>query len=97
MSTYITGTLVTVNAEFIDQTTKLPADPTTVTLATSVNGAAPTIYTYGGGVIVKDGTGLYHAELDTTAQPGTWLYEWGGVGNVQAVNVSGFTVVTPPV
>ena len=96
MSTYLAGTLVTVTTSFTNSTTQAPGDPSTVTLSVSINGATPTIYTYGTAVIVKDSVGNYHAELDTTDLPGTWLYVWDGTGGIQATSASGFVVVAAP-
>ena len=60
-------------------------DPDTVTFAWQVQGGASGTYTYTNGsgdpssVIVKDGTGLYHADIDTTSfGAGIWLYTWAG-------------------
>ena len=59
-------------------------DPDTVTFAWQVQGGASGTYTYTNGsgdpsgVIVKDGTGLYHADIDTTGRPGTWVWRWYG-------------------
>ena len=59
-------------------------DPDTVTFAWQVQGGASGKYTYTNGsgdpssVIVRDGVGLYHADIDTTSRPGTWVWRWSG-------------------
>jgi hypothetical protein len=73
------------------------ADPTTVTLTYRINQGAPVVLTYNPGVIVRDGTGLYHAVLDTTSLPGTWTYRWQGTGAVIAPKWNSFFVRPLPV
>ena len=88
---------------FISEVTNEPVDPNVVQLKVSVNGGAPTTYTYGSGpTIVRDGTGLYHANLDSTGLAGTWTVEWIGdpdgtpVQVCQAVIASTFSVESAP-
>jgi hypothetical protein len=80
---YDVGSLVRTSETFTSLATGLPADPATVKLMWQIvpNGqgspGATTTWTYlGAGSIVKDGTGLYHADLDTTALPGQWQGAW---------------------
>jgi hypothetical protein len=59
-------------------------DPTEVKFAYKVNTGATTTYTYGvGNQIVRDATGTYHIDIDTTGKPGLWTFAWVGYGNVQ--------------
>ena len=57
-------------------------DPDTVTFSWQVQGGASGSYTYTTGsgdptnTIVRDGVGLYHADLDTTGKPGSWVWRW---------------------
>lgn len=92
--------LTTGSNGFVDTTTGLAADPSTLTLKIGIIGAPATSvsYVYGvGSVIVKDSVGNYHADIDTTGfEPGVWTYEWIGVGGAQAVGVNQFNVTAPP-
>lgn len=69
-------------------------DPTTVTLAYSLNGGTPTIVVYPSPPIVKDGVGLYHADLDTSGALvlTEWTYEWKGTGTILATKQNIFEV-----
>lgn len=98
-NTYTAGTLVRVSFSFYDNTQSPPVltDPTTVKMSWSVAGGGPTEWTYGGtGSIVKDSTGKYHADLDTTNQPGVWLWAVEGTGTLQAAGTSSFNVTSIP-
>lgn len=73
-------------------------DPDTVTLKYKAGSAATVTWTYlGTGSIMKTGTGVYTAELDTTALAGSWTIEWIGTGACAAVSVSNTQVSTPPI
>ena len=48
------------------------------------------------GSIVRDSTGTFHADLDTTGQPGLWTYRWRGEGAIQAVFDGSFYVDASP-
>ena len=73
-------------------------DPTTVKFAFQVEGGAPNIATYGTpasfGVIVRDSTGNFHIDIDTTGKPGLWTWVWVGSGAVQT-RAEGTVVVSP--
>jgi len=74
------------------------ADPTTVTLQYRPGtGQAVVTVTYPSAPIVKDGVGLYHADLDTTpaTATGVWTYECIGTGAVQAPARNAFAVDLP--
>ena len=99
-NTYLAGTLVRSSATFTNVNGQA-TDPTTITLKyrpgrdaaviTAVYPAAPT---------VRDSTGAYHADLDTTSSaPGVtpWTHEWSGTGAVQAVGTGLFNVAQPVV
>jgi len=80
---YPAGSLVRQSESFTDLTTGLLTDPATVKIQWEVvpNGTGSpgsiTVWTYlGTGSIVKDSTGKYHADLDTTALSGQWQGEW---------------------
>lgn len=75
------------------------ADPTTVVFAYQVGSNPVQEVTYGTptawGAIVRDSTGVYHVDIDTTGQAGTWTWTWVGTGAVQ-VRTEGQLVVSPP-
>lgn len=96
-SSYLAGSLLTIEFACTDEVLQALADPTVVTLSVSIDEGPSTVYTYGvGSVIVRDSTGSYHVELDSTGLSGTWLYAVRGTGSVQAIAVSGFVVVDDP-
>lgn len=73
-----------------------PVDPSTVTLKYA-NAGTTTTWEYGGtGAITKVSTGVYQAELDTTASSGVWTVEWIGTGACAVVNALTFVVTAPP-
>jgi hypothetical protein len=98
MNQYLQGSLVTVSAAFIDDVTRTPVDPSSITLKIGTGPMAETVYTYGSGnVIVRDATGVYHAEIDTTSfVAGIWYYQWDGTGNCQAIDAEQFQILLAP-
>jgi hypothetical protein len=107
VNTYLAGNLIRVasysglvtspTGGFRDATGTL-ADPSVVTLKYRPGpGAALVTVTYPASPIVRDGAGLYHADLDTSAAivTATWTYEWSGTGTVQALAASAFGVTIP--
>ena len=98
------GTGVLLQATFVTPVAGQPTsawpvtDPTAVTLSVLNGNDAETTYTYnsGDGVIVKISTGVYQAEISTSAAPNLWRIKWTGTGTVPVVNFASFTV-TPPV
>lgn len=96
-SPYDVGSLVRTSAAFTNAS-GTAADPTTIVLRFANLVATPTVWTYlGTGSIVKDSTGNYHADLDTTALPGEWRYRWIGTGAVQAAGDGAFQVRDSPI
>lgn len=97
-NTYMSGTLVRSKAAFTD-VTGAAADPTTVTLKYRKGAGATTTVVYPSAPIIKDATGAYHADLDTTgwAGPGNLveLAQWQGTGTVQAIAVDSW-LISPP-
>lgn len=67
-----------------------PVDPDAVTLTISIQGQPSTTYSYGAGdgVIVRDGVGLYHADIDTTGKPGFWIFSWFGYPTASHVDAT---------
>lgn len=63
----------------------VPVNPDIVTFGWQIQGQTPVSFTYTAGsgdptnTIVKDGIGLYHADIDTTSySAGVWIYTWAG-------------------
>lgn len=99
MNTWLAGSLVRVSAAFTvpDGTVNgRPADPAAITLRYQpYPGAEVVEVAYPDAPVTRDGTGLYHADLDTTTSPGgKFTYVWAGAGTVQAAGEGMFTVRT---
>jgi hypothetical protein len=104
-NSYLTGSLVRVATYsgtiaapvggFRDVNNAL-ADPTIVTLKYKPGAKANTVIVVSPSApIVKDGTGLYHADLDTTGlliPLDEWTYQWIGTGVIQATAKTIFEV-----
>jgi hypothetical protein len=43
----------------------------------------PTTYTFGGGIVLKEGTGTYYIDVDSTPFYGDYIYSWGSTGDLQ--------------
>lgn len=89
-----TGDTVRLTAAF-NNAAGAPADPTTITLTLSVNGAVSTL-TYGASAIVKDSTGVYHYDylVPTALNMYEILYRWAGTGAVTAAQEGMFYAVS---
>ena len=76
----------------------IPADPDDVFLEYRPGVSAQVVtVAYPSSPIVRDASGLYHADLDTTgADTDTWTYLWKGTGAVQAVAQGSFGVQALP-
>lgn len=104
-NSYLEGSLVRVNN--VDPTGTPPgfvnssgalADPTTVKFyyeREDIPGETTLVYGVDG-ALVKESTGIYHVDLDTTSKPGAWIYRWEGTGSVQAASRGKFTVTDDP-
>ena len=93
MSDINPGDVVTVRSEPpFKNAAGAPADPTTVRLLWRRRGHPPTVLTYGvGGTIVRDGPGVYHADILIT-KPGKHYVRWEGTGDVTAAEEAVFEV-----
>lgn len=69
-------------------------DPTTVTVKVKTPDGTTTAYT--GVQLTKDGVGLYHLDLDTTALSGEWTFAWSSTGP-QTYEYANFIVDPAPV
>lgn len=100
MTIYMSGSLVRTSASFTD-VAGVAADPTTVTLKYKKDAGATTTVVYPSAPIIKDSTGHYHADLDTTgwAGPGNqlWETEWIGTGAVIAIGDDPWYVEPPAI
>lgn len=91
------GTLAVPIGGFRDLNNTL-IDPTTVMLRIKDPAGNVSSFTYGGGQIVRDATGLYHFNMDTlnwNALPmvkGVWTYEWLSTGTGEAINDNQFGI-----
>lgn len=107
MNTYLAGNIVRVATYsgttaspvggFLDQN-GVPGDPTVITLSYRPGpGAAVVTAIYPEAPIVRDGTGLYHADLDTTgtSPSAEWTYVWDGTGAIQAAAANAFIATAP--
>jgi hypothetical protein len=66
-----------------------PTDPTTVKVRWR-RFNEETVWTYGvGSQVVRDGAGVYHADLEVT-EIGTYYFRWEGTGTVEAAEESTF-------
>jgi hypothetical protein len=69
-------------------------DPTTITLRWRVAGGAETAWVFGvDAEIVKDSTGVYHADIPI-ALPGLHYFRWEGTGTVVAAEESTFNATS---
>lgn len=98
MNTYVSGSLVRTSAAFTDVNGGA-ADPTTVVLKYKQGNGATQTVTYPASPIVKDSTGNYHADLDTTGWAGPAnrldIQQWQGTGAVVAIGSDSYEVEPP--
>lgn len=98
-SPYVSGSLITSTATF-SNAAGTPADPSVVTLAYRKGYGTTVTVVYPDPPITRTGTGVYQADLDTSGFTGPdnqlWTIQWSGSGNVQAINVSSWTVTPAP-
>lgn len=107
MNSYLAGSLVRVanysgsvanpTGGFRDSSGVL-ADPTVVRLEYRAGPGQPLVtLTYPATGMVKDATGLYHLDWDTTPAlvSAVWTYGWFGTGALQAAAEGSFAVDVP--
>lgn len=92
MNSYLAGDLVQVQSIFTNLA-GTPVVPSTITLkyAITVNGIQGSTTTISGG-FTNPSTGIYQWNIDTTSNPGYYLYEYIGTGTGQAVGTGSFLV-----
>lgn len=98
MNSYMSGTLVTSTAQFVNAAGVL-ADPTTITFKYRAGAGVTQTVVYPTAPVVRTATGVYYANIDTTGWvgPGNLLYttEWVGTGAVQAIEPDYWSVEPP--
>ena len=66
-------------------------DPTTVTLRIQTPAGVDTPYTWAGGTVTKDATGVFSKDI-VASESGVWVYRWEGTGAVSATDEDRFFV-----
>jgi hypothetical protein len=84
---------------FVNAFTGVATDPTNIVIGYMIGAASPVQYLYGSGdgVIIRDGTGLYHADLDTTSWAlGMVSFLVAGSGACKVIQTGQFRLDAPP-
>ena len=97
---YTSGSLVRTLCTFANSA-GVTSDPSVVTLKYRPGpGATTVVVTYPSAPIVRDSTGVYHADLDTTGWFGVsalqWTIEWLGTGTLQAIGTDTWQILPEP-
>jgi hypothetical protein len=82
-NSYNLGTAVKVSCTFTVSSTN--TDPTTISLTVTSPSGVATTYTYAGGTVDKDATGVYSKTITPDAR-GLWKYAFTGTGTCIAGN-----------
>lgn len=91
IETFVTGNLVRVSMTLKDSAGTL-IDPTGLTFTYKPPTGNATTWTFGvDSELVKDGVGLYHADIDAN-QAGKWRYRWESTGTGQAAKEGEFEI-----
>ena len=93
MGAYYAGNKVRISVAFTDST-GAPTDPGAVSLKYGFSVQAVTVQTYNPGNVIKDSTGNYHYDFDTTGLNGKLLYEWIATGAGQS-STAGLVIINP--
>jgi hypothetical protein len=89
MNEYDINDSVTVKATFsVDE---VDTDPSTIALAVTDPSGNVDNYTYAGGTVTKEATGIYKKAI-TVDESGEWVYTWTGAGSVIAAGSRRFSV-----
>ena len=89
MNTYVNGQPVRLTVTFT--VADVNTDPATVTIKLKDPTGAITSYTYAGGQVVKDSTGVYHYDA-TPSTDGLWWWRAEGTGAATAATEDQFFV-----
>src|ERR1035437_2443030 len=116
--TYVSGTVVRLHTNPALTPPGIPftsiagtvVNPDVVTFEWTFQGQTPVTYTYTTGstppdpslMIVKDSTGVFHVDLDTTGYDGTLTYAWSGKPGTSGLDTTktqvvwnGIVIITP--
>lgn len=88
---YYKGEDVRVRAVFRDEAGTL-TDPSTITLQVKDPGGTTDSYTYAGGTITREATGIYYKVIDVD-DDGVWYYRFSSTGTPKAAREKSFTVL----
>ena len=93
MASYARGQLVRCSVQFVNKTSGAAVDPATVSFEYRVGSGSVTTYVYGtNNQLVKDSTGNYHVDLDTSSASGDWYWRFSSTGVNQGAVEGKFTV-----
>jgi len=81
VNAYDIGDSVRLKATFT--VSEVNTDPTTITLKVKTPSGVTTSYTYAGGQVTKQETGIYYKDINLD-DDGMWYYRWEGTGTVIA-------------
>lgn len=81
----------TVRVRAIFSVNSVNTDPTTITLKVKDPSGTISTYTYAGGSIIKEATGIYYKDLVPT-DDGVWYCNFSGTGAVQSASERSFVV-----
>lgn len=101
MASFIAGDFIRFAATFSLEPGGSPSDPGFVVFIYAVGGMPSTTLNYVASVstigdIIRDSAGVYHVDLDTTGNAGTWVSEWASQGAPQAVSTAASITVSAP-
>jgi hypothetical protein len=91
---YLNGNVVRLKGTWTDPNStppNNPIDPSVITLKYQDPTGATTTVTYPAAPIIKESTGVYHADI-AVAVAGKWTYDWLSTGIAQARTETNFQV-----
>lgn len=80
----VVGSTIRASVTFTPVDSVVATDPTTVTCKVRTPSGTTTTYTYAGGQITKDSTGVYHKDIELTEVGFYWI-DFEGTGTVDVV------------
>jgi hypothetical protein len=105
MASFIAGDFIRYTASFVIEPAGTPSDPAEVVFIYSIGGLPSTQLKYSAsasvtGDIIRDSTGNYHVDLDTTGSASVsavnWVSEWASKGAPQTISPATTISVQPP-
>lgn len=87
---FVAGTTVRFTATYSDGITDIFTDPVSVSAGYFIEGESVVQTVFGDGLIIKDGVGIYHWDIDTTGFAGPRVsvlmtMQWAGEGTIDIV------------